>query len=63
MTSAIAFYYFKVRDIRWPEIQQKLQIEDKNLKNIKKQVLQWSKSCTEEELELFKSAKYEKIEL
>ena len=63
MTSAMAFYYFRCRDVRWPLIKKYLDLDDKQLKKVKKQVLEWSKACSKEEKELLKNLKEETIRL
>lgn len=47
---AIAAYYFKSQDQRWPWIKTQLELNDKELSLVKSKVLDWSKSCSREEI-------------
>lgn len=55
MDSAMAFYYFTCKNLRWPYIQKYLELTDKELKKVREQVLAWSKTCSKEEKEMLRN--------
>lgn len=63
MDSAMAFYYFTCKNFRWPTIQKYLELDDKETKKVRKQVLEWSKTCSKEEKEMLQNINDETIRL